>query len=284
MNQNMVLGVIQMKVSVNKDESLEKALRNIEYLAEKGANVIVLPEMFNCPYETVLFKDYAEKEGGRTYSLMQKSAKDNGVYLIAGTIPEIEGDKLYNTAFVFDPEGNLVGKHRKIHLFDIDIRNGQYFMESEVLTPGNQVTVIKTPFGKIGIAICYDVRFPELARLMGDQGAKLLVYPASFNMTTGPAHWELLLRSRALDQQAFVVGCAPARDYESGYISYGNSMIVNPWGEIIGRLQDEEGYLMGEIDMEELEEIRDQLPTIQHIRRDLYELKNLSVRPLTKID
>jgi predicted amidohydrolase len=134
---------------------------------------------------------------------------------------------------------------------------------------------VDTEFGKIGVAICYDVRFPELARLMTAQGAKLLIYPAAFNMTTGPMHWELLFRSRAVDQQVFTVGCAPARQYDSSYISYGNSMIVSPWGDIMGRLNDEEGYLLGEIDFEEVAHVRTQLPVITQLRKDLYELKLL---------
>lgn len=275
MAEKMRLGVIQMTVNEEKTISLNKAVDNIDYLASKGANMIVLPEMFNCPYETHRFPDYAEEAGGKSYQLMSDAARRNEIYLVAGSMPEREEEKIYNTSYVFGPDGSLIGKHRKMHLFDIDIRNGQYFMESETLKPGNEVTVFDTDFGKVGLAICYDIRFPELARLMTAQGAKLLIYPAAFNMTTGPMHWELLFRARAVDQQVYTVGCAPARQYDSSYISYGNSMIVNPWGEVMGRLNDEEGYLLGEIDFEEVAHVRTQLPLIKHLRKDLYELKLL---------
>lgn len=277
MKQKFNLGVIQMKVSESKADSVNKAIENIAYMADKGANVVVLPEMFNCPYETHRFPAYAEIEGGDTYQRLAAIAKEKKIYLIAGSIPELEKaseeDRIYNTTYIFGPNGNKIGKHRKMHLFEIDIINGQYFREAETLTAGESVTVVDTEFGKIGVAICFDIRFPELARLMAQQGAELLIYPAAFNMTTGPAHWELLFRSRAVDQQVFTVGCAPARDYESNYISYGNSIIVNPWGEVVGRLNDEEGYLFGEIDLGEVSQIRAQLPLTQSIRRDVYELR-----------
>jgi predicted amidohydrolase len=264
------LGVVQMTVSEDKSVSVDKAVRNIQMLGEKGADVIVLPEMFNCPYETDRFQDYAEEEGGETWQALQGAAKENGVYVIGGTIPEREGTHLYNTCFIFDPQGNQIGKHRKVHLFDIDVENGQYFRESDTLTPGDEVTVIETAFGKIGIAVCYDVRFPELARLMAERGARMLVYPAAFNMTTGPVHWEILFRSRALDNLVYTVGCAPARDYSAAYISYGNSIVVNPWGEVVGRLDGEESYLMGAIDLGDVARMRKQIPVLDQLRRDLY--------------
>ncbi|MBF4692983.1 carbon-nitrogen hydrolase family protein [Fusibacter ferrireducens] len=275
MSQKFKLAVIQMKISESKVDSVHKAIENVAYMADKGANMVVLPEMFNCPYETYRFPAYAEAEGGDTYQRLSKIAKEKKVYLVAGSVPEVEADRIYNTTYIFGPSGDLIGKHRKMHLFEIDIVNGQYFREAETLTAGKSVTVVDTEFGKIGVAICFDVRFPELARLMAQQGAEMLIYPAAFNMTTGPAHWELLFRSRAIDQQVFTVGCAPARDYESNYISYGNSIIVNPWGEVIGRLNDEEGYLFGEIDLSEVSQIRAQLPLNQSIRDDVYELKTI---------
>jgi len=262
-----------MKVDEVKSISVEKALTNIEFLSDRGADIVVLPEMFNCPYETIRFGDYAEEEGGETYTKLSEVARKKKIYLISGSVPERDGDLMYNTCYVFSPDGKLIGKHRKMHLFDINIINGQYFRESETLTAGDDLTVIDTEFGRLGIAICFDIRFPEMARLMADRGAEMLIYPAAFNMTTGPAHWELMFRSRAVDHQVFTVGCAPARDYDSNYISFGNSIVVNPWGEIIGRLSEEEGYLLGEIDLEEVDTVRRQLPLTHSIRKDLYELK-----------
>ena len=148
-------------------------------------------------------------------------ANENNVYILAGSIPEKEGEKLYNTSYLFDRNGEIIAKHRKMHLFDIDVKGKIRFMESDVLSPGNEVTIAETEFGKIGIGICYDVRFPELARIMVENGALILFYPGAFNMTTGPAHWELLFRSRALDNQVYCVGVAPALNESLSYHSYG---------------------------------------------------------------
>lgn len=273
LKEKFKLGLIQMITSRDKSIAVGKAIENISQLADNGANLVVLPEMFNCPYETQRFPSYAEPEGGETWQKMQQIAIEKKIYLVAGSIPEIEAGKIYNTSFVFDPNGNQIGKHRKIHMFDINIENGQYFKESETLEAGNQPTVFETEYGKIGLAICYDIRFPELARLMVAEGAKMIIYPAAFNMTTGPAHWELLFRSRAVDNQVFTVGCAPARDYSLGYISYGNSIVVDPWGDVLGRLDDTEGYLLGEIDFNEVRQIREQLPIIRQLRNDVYSTK-----------
>jgi len=275
MGSKFKLGLVQMAVNENKNKSLKKASENIDYLAGKGANIVVLPEMFNCPYDPAMFPIYAEETGDISYETMRSAAKRNGIYLVAGSVPEREGDRIYNTAYIFDPLGNCIGKHRKVHLFDIDVKNGQYFKESETLSAGHEITVVDTIYGKIGVAVCYDIRFPELANLMVKQGAKILIYPASFNMTTGPKHWEFLFRARAIDQQAFVIGCAPARQYDASYISFANSIIVNPWGEVIGRLSDEEGYLLGEIDLEEADSIREQIPVVSQKRVDVYNLQYL---------
>ncbi|MGX8796848.1 carbon-nitrogen hydrolase family protein [Fusibacter sp. JL298sf-3] len=270
MENMMKLAVIQMQVTADKEINVRKAMDNVAKLASRGAQMVVLPEMFNCPYDTERFADYAEREGEMTWLEMSHTARANGIYLIGGSIPELDGKALYNTSYIFDPEGEQIAKHRKIHMFDIDISNGQYFKESDALTAGKKATVFDTAFGKIGVALCYDIRFPELARQMVNKGARLLIYPASFNMTTGPVHWELLFRARSVDNQVFTVGCAPARDEEASYISYAHSIVVNPWGDVVGGLNEEEGFLMGTIDFNEVDRIRTQLPLLKHLRPDVY--------------
>lgn len=264
------LALIQMKVSEDKAQNVQRAMDNVNRLAGRGAQVIVLPEMFNCPYDTNCFAEYAELEGGETWLEMSHAARKNNIYLIGGSIPEREGKKIYNTCFIFGPDGEQIGKHRKLHLFDININKGQSFKESDAVTAGKSVTIVETQFGKIGVALCYDIRFPELSRKMVLKGAKMLVYPAAFNMTTGPVHWELLFRSRAVDNQVFTVGCAPARDEESNYITYGHSIVVSPWGDVVGSLNEEEGFLMGVVDFTEVERMREQLPLLKHRRPELY--------------
>lgn len=150
-----------------------------------------------------------KRKTSKTLSEISNLASKNDVYILAGSIPEKEDDRLFNTSYLFNRNGDVIAKHRKMHLFDIDVKGKITFKESDVLTAGNDFTIADTEFGKIGIGICYDVRFPELARIMVREGALVLFYPGAFNMTTGPAHWELLFKSRALDNQAYCVGVAP---------------------------------------------------------------------------
>ncbi|WP_426349740.1 carbon-nitrogen hydrolase family protein [Alloiococcus sp. CFN-8] len=269
----MKLGIIQMEITTDKENNMKKALSEIRSLSEKGADIVILPEMFNCPYNMNFFSQYAEPSEGKCWSLLAKAAKENNIYLIAGSIPEIDDQgNIYNTSYIFDRNGLEIGKHRKIHLFDINVQGGQRFMESAVLTAGDKVTIFDSEFCRIGVAICYDYRFPELTRLMVDQGAKIIIIPAAFNMTTGPAHWELLFRQRAVDNQVFSIGVAPSRDYNASYVSYGNSIVVSPWGEVLLRLGEEEASVVIDIDLAMVDKVRAELPLLKHRRHDLYKL------------
>ena len=273
----LLTALIQMRVTADKAENLSAAGDWIKRCAGEGAALVILPEMFCCPYESAAFPAYAEPEGGLAWQALSDAAREAQVYLVGGSMPEIDSaGRIYNTCYIFDPCGRQIGKHRKMHLFDIDVSGGQRFRESDTLSPGSQVTVVETEFGRLGVAICYDLRFPELARLMALRGAKILVYPGAFNMTTGPAHWEILFRTRALDNQVYTLGCAPARDETAGYVSYGNSLVVSPWGHALARLGAEEGRLLAEIDLDEVERVRRELPLLQHRRTDVYDLVQLS--------
>lgn len=190
------LGICQMHVTADKAENLRHAGELIRQAAAQGAKVVTLPEMFNCPYENACFPRYGEPAGGESWQFLSGIAKELGVYLIGGSVPELEGGKIYNTSYIFSPEGKELARHRKVHLFDIDVPGGQRFMESDTLTAGDSFTVIDTEYGKIGVAICFDIRFSDFFRVMGDMGAQLIVIPAAFNMTTGPIHWDLAFRMR----------------------------------------------------------------------------------------
>ena len=266
------VGLIQMKVKDKKDDNLHKAAKLIDKICKEDVDMVILPEMFSCPYNTKNFPIYAEKEGDYSYKFLSDISKRNNIYLIAGSIPEKEDNNIYNTSYVFNRQGEKIAKHRKIHLFDIDIKNKQTFRESDTLSAGDKVTVFDSEFGKIGLCICYDFRFPEIARLMVDKGAKAIIVPASFNMTTGPAHWDIMFRSRAIDNQVYTIGCSPARDYDYSYISYGHSLIVSPYGDILCELDEKENFITYDIDLDYVDEIREQLPLLKHRRRDLYEL------------
>ena len=266
------IGIVQMKTCESKEVNINNAKKGIEECVKKGAEIVILPEIFNSPYDTAKFKEFSEKKNGPTWSFLSNMAKFHKIILIGGSIPEIEDEKVYNTSFIFDINGEQIGCHRKMHLFDIDIKNGQYFKESDSLSPGNSICVFNTKFCKIGVCICFDMRFPELSRLMVDKGAEIIVVPGAFNMTTGPAHWDLMFRQRAVDNQCYTIGVAPARNEKLSYISYANSIIVDPWGKVVYHANEEESFDVVEIDLNRVKQIREQLPLLSARRKDIYSL------------
>lgn len=266
------VAICQLKTTEDKSENIDKALKMIEEASIIGAELVVLPEIFNSPYDTKCFEKYSEIFPGETSKAMMDIAKKMGIYLVAGSIPENDNGKIYNTSYFYDRNGEVIAKHRKVHLFDIDIKGGQYFKESDVLSAGKDFTIVDTDLGRIGLGICYDIRFPEYFRVLSNMGAELVVLPAAFNMTTGPAHWEISIRMRAVDNQVYMVAASPARNMESSYTSYANSMVVNPWGEVLSSGGVEEKIIYSEIKGEKITEIRNQLPLIKHRRVDLYDV------------
>lgn len=274
--------ILQTKVFAEKEKNIRQLEQILASGKTEGADLITLPEMFACPYETGNFPLYAEPQGGPSWQALSAAAKKYGIYLSAGSIPELvkaetagEKDRVYNTAYVFGRDGKQIGKHRKAHLFDINVEGGQHFKESDTLSPGEGIGCFDTEFGKIGLCICYDFRFPETARLMALDGARIILVPAAFNMTTGPAHWELMFRQRAVESQCYVIGTAPARDPESSYISWGHSIAVDPWGKILTQMDEKEGIRIVELDLDYADKVRQELPLLAHRRTDLYELHRL---------
>ena len=270
MEKKLKLAVIQLRTELEQTETMEKAGRMIREAAEKGAEIVVLPEMFNCPYSEEYFRRYA-RCGPAAVDEMASWARENRVLLVGGSLPELADGKLYNSCFVFDAEGRQIAKHRKVHLFDVDLP-GMRFKESDTFAPGEQITTFETPWGTMGAAICFDLRFPELFRAMAKRGAKLIFLPAQFNQKTGPAHWELSLRARAVDNELFVVGASAARYAGFSYESWGHSAVVDPFGEILASCGDEETILHAELDLARVDEVRRQLPTFLHLREELYEV------------
>lgn len=274
--KEITIALCQINVVDNKQENIKNALNMIKQAIHKNADFIVLPEMFNCPYDNEKFKEYCETEkSSETLKEISEVAKSNNVYILAGSIPELEDENIYNTSYLFNKNGEIIAKHRKVHLFDIDVKDKIYFKESDTLQAGNNITIAETDFGKIGIGICYDIRFPELAQLMAEQGAELLIYPGAFNLTTGPAHWQLLFRARALDNQVYCIGVAPALDKNADYNSYGHSIITNPWGEVVLEGDYEEELLIAKIDLNEIKKVREQIPVLKNKRKDVYRLNKI---------
>ncbi len=267
----MKIALIQMPVGMDKQENLREAARLVERAAGQGARIAALPEMFFCPYANRYFPQYAEERGGESYRMMAETARKNGVTLIAGSMPEREGERLYNTGFVFDPQGRCIARHRKVHLFDIDVQGGQRFRESEVFTPGEEVTLFEADGHVFGLCICFDIRFPELFRCMALRGAEAVFVPAAFNMTTGPMHWELSFRMRAVDNQLFTFGIAPARDEKGCYVSYGHSIACSPWGAVLAQADSRPALLLVDVDLAENRRVREQLPLLSARRTDVYE-------------
>jgi len=261
-----------MKVGSDKNKNIERAREKMAEAARMKPDVMVLPEMFCCPYSGKYFKDFGEGESGPAQAALSASAREHGVLVIGGSIPELCGDRLYNTSYVYGETGELIAKHRKAHMFDADVAGGIRFCESDFFSSGDSATTFATRFGTFGLCVCFDFRFQEMARIMALRGASVIFVPAAFNMTTGPAHWETMFRQRAVDNQVFAVGAAPARDTDADYVSYGNSIAVNPWGEVIARCGGDEATLFAELDLKLTDEIRRQLPILDARRTDMYEV------------
>lgn len=271
MNKLLKIGLCQIPVTSDKSTNLQVAANSVRQAALEGSKIIALPEMFNCPYGNSYFAKYAEEySNGPSILMLQELARELSIYLVGGSIPEKEGTQMYNSSFVFGPDGKLLAHHRKVHLFDVDVPGGISFKESETLSPGNKISTFDTPFCRVGVAICYDIRFPEFIRVMALQGIHLLILPAAFNLTTGPAHWELTMRARALDNQIYVAAVSPARDPNADYIAYGHSIVTGPWGDVIIQGNEKPCVITAEIDLIKLEQIRLQLPLLKHRRKELY--------------
>ncbi|CAA0838421.1 Omega-amidase-chloroplastic [Striga hermonthica] len=271
------IGLCQLKVTADKEKNILHARTAIEEAAEKGAKLVVLPEIWNSPYSNDSFPLYAEDidagfDASPSTAMLSEVARLLNITIIGGSIPERSGDKLYNACCVFGSDGKLKAKHRKIHLFDIDIPGKITFKESKTLTAGETPTTVDTEVGRIGIGICYDIRFQELAMIYAARGAQLICYPGAFNMTTGPLHWELLQRARAVDNQLYVATCSPARDAGAGYVAWGHSTLIGPFGEVLATTEHDEAIIISEIDYSQIEIRRTNLPLEKQRRGDLYQL------------
>jgi len=275
------LALVQLASGADKAANLARARSKILEASKAGASLVVLPECFNSPYGCQYFPKYAEellpspptKDQSPSYHALSALAAETKTYLLGGSIPEFvpSTKKYYNTSLFFSPDGTLLATHRKVHLFDIDIPGKIRFKESEVLTAGDKVTIVDLPeYGKIAIAICYDIRFPELATIAARKGCFLLLYPGAFNLTTGALHWSLQARARAMDNQVYVALCSPARDMEASYNAWGHSMVVDPNAQILVEAGEKEEIVYAELKAEAIEETRKGIPIYTQRRFDVY--------------
>ncbi|XP_021293628.1 omega-amidase, chloroplastic [Herrania umbratica] len=276
------VGLCQLTVSSDKNQNLIRAHNLIKDAAQQGARLVVLPEMWNCPYSADGFAKYAEDfengDSSPSFSVLSEVASCYGITIVGGSIPEWCNGRLYNTCCVFGPDGKLKAKHRKIHLFDIDVPGDISFKESDSFAAGDEPTIVDTDIGRIGIGICHDMRFPELAMLYRAKGAHIICYPGAFNMSTGDLLWELVQRTRAADNQLFVATCSPSRDSAGCYTIWGHSTLVSPFGEIIATSEHEETVVVAEIDYSEIQLTRESLPLEKQRRSDIYQFIEIAPR------
>jgi predicted amidohydrolase len=261
---------IQMASGPKVSSNLNEAKRLIASAAEAGAELIVLPENFAfMPMKEGDRLEIVEPEGdGPIQKFLAEQSLKHGAWIVGGTIPLMADDrkKVRAACLVFDDKGEVVGRYDKMHLFDVNLENGEQYNESVSQEPGNQPVVLDTPFGRLGLAVCYDLRFPELFRRMLDQGAELFAVPSAFTEITGRAHWEVLVRARAVENLAYVIAAAQGGYHVNGRETHGDSMIVNPWGKVIDRLPRGSGFVLADIDLQRMTSIRSSLPSIRHRR------------------
>ncbi|KRY67600.1 Omega-amidase NIT2, partial [Trichinella pseudospiralis] len=265
------LALIQHLVSADKNDNLLRIGEKIAEAARAGAKMVLLPECFNSPFGHEYFPKYAEfLQDGPTVKQLSNFAKQNDVYIIGGSMPELLNGGFYNSCPLINSDGKLAGTYHKMHLFDVDLPNVLQFKESDIISPGNHPVVFTTEFCKIGIGICYDVRFSELAYLYEEEDCKLLVYPSAFSKATGRLHWELLARSRAAENQCYVAMCSPARDETCAFPAWGYSIVTNPLGEIECMAKESEEIVYADINLKKVDDVRKAMPLMKHRRHDVY--------------
>jgi nitrilase len=264
MNMTTVAAV-QMVSSPDVADNIARARRLLAVAAGRGAQLVTLPEYW--PIMGLSDTDkvaHAETPGnGPIQDFMAQAAREHGIWLIGGTLPLVSGEdgKVLNTTLVYDPQGQPVGRYDKVHLFGFS-KGGESYDEARTIVPGEGVSSFEAPFGRVGLAICYDLRFPELFRAMGE--CALIVVPAAFTHTTGQAHWEVLLRARAIENQCYVLASAQGGKHPNGRRTFGHSMLIDPWGEVKAVLNEGEGVVSGEIDPVFLASVRESLPALKH--------------------
>lgn len=271
MNSQLSAAAIQMTSSSELAANLEKAARLIAKAAEQGAKLVVLPENFALMGRTERDKlSIMEPLGqGPIQDFLASAADQFDLWLVGGSIPLRSQDpaKAYAACLIYGPGGTLKGRYDKIHLFDVNLPGtDESYRESHTIAAGDCPLLLATPFGKLGVAICYDIRFPEFIRALSAQGLEILAVPAAFTARTGAAHWEVLLRARAIENQCFVIAAAQTGTHKSGRQTYGHSMIIDPWGNVLARLGREEGVCLATLDLNALGQIRRDFPVLTHRR------------------
>lgn len=273
-----MIGVLQLDTQNNKEENLKTVCGFIDEAVSKGAKLVTMPETMHCIGENV-------GEGGKriepipgySIGILQQKAREHGIYIHCGSISEErEGEeRYYNTSVLLAPDGAIIARYRKLHTFDVTLPDGTEHRESDRVMPGKEIVDVETELGHLGLSICYDMRFPELYRILALRGAQVLFSPANFTTPTGTAHWDSILRTRAIENGCYMVAAAqigkkPSMD------AFGNSMVIDPWGTVIARAKNGPCVVMAEIDLDDVDRVRGQIPSLKNRRTDLYEVRDLT--------
>ena len=270
--ETFLASAIQLRAGPDKGANLKKASELVEQAASAGAQLVVLPEVFawRGPQREEL--DQAESIPGATSQAMAALARRLGIHLVAGSMLECDAaadQRCFNTSLIFAPDGTTLGHYRKIHLFDVDLDSGVSIRESRTRAPGDTVSCVATTLGNVGMSVCYDVRFPELYRRLASADAEILVVPAAFTAETGRAHWEPLLRARAIENQCYVVAPNQYGPASYGADDYGHSLIIDPWGKVLAEgAADGDQVVSARLDGRHLQDLRKSLPSLRHRRLD----------------
>ena len=267
------IAVVQMDTGNDKGKNLTEACRYIDEAAAAGAVLVTFPEVMNLDGANVGEGGNAEPVPGYTTAILAAKAREHGIYIHSGSFWEfIPGEERYgNTSVILNPAGEIIARYSKLHTFDVTLPDGSVQCESARIRPGDHLSVVDTPLGTLGMAICYDIRFGEMFRLMALRGAQVIFTPANFTMPTGKDHWETILRTRAIENGVYIVA-ADQIGKKSEFTAYGNSMVVDPWGTVIARAPDRPGMLFAEIDLDYLEAIRAKIPSLRNRRTDVYDV------------
>jgi predicted amidohydrolase len=262
--------MIQMQAGLSPAANLAAAVRLIGEAKSAGADYVQTPEMTNIMEvkRERLFANIVAEEADASLVMLCELARKLGIYVHIGSLAiKLTSEKAANRAFLIDPKGQIVARYDKIHMFDVDLGNGENYRESRSYRPGEQAVISDLPWGRLGVTVCYDLRFPALYRALAEAGATMLAIPSAFTKQTGEAHWHVLNRARAIENGCFVLAAAQGGKHESGRETFGHSLIVDPWGRVLAEGGTEPGVVMAEIDMAEVSKARARIPSLQHGRR-----------------
>ncbi len=270
------IAAIQTNSSDDVEQNLIAAQDYLRQAQGMGAELVVLPECFGFMQKTrpQLFENAESAGEGKIQQFLSVTAKELKVWIIGGSVPLKTEDpqKITNSLMVYDNLGKQVARYDKIFLFDVSLPNGEQYRESDYTAPGESVQVIDSPVGKIGLSICYDLRFPEMYRKLTSMGAEVLVVPSAFAKTTGQCHWQPLLRARAIENSCYVVAPAQTGNHPSGRKTWGHTVIIDPWGDVLAETAVDCGVICADIDLDKLQSVRTNLPSLEHSRTDLFKI------------